>query len=55
MYEIYKQTLVKEMNPEYVAMELGMCRRTFYLTRAKLLEYIATELGEYIDMEDLDK
>lgn len=41
------------MNPEYVAMQIGMCRATLYNVKSKLLEYIATEFGEYIDLGDM--
>lgn len=54
-YEIYRQSIAKEINAEYLAMELGMCERSLYTTKSKLLEFIATELGEYIDMNEIEK
>lgn len=48
-YLVYKHTIVGEMNPEYVAMEIGICRRSLFYMKAGILKYIATELGEYLD------
>ena len=50
---IYKETIKNQSNLEYKAMEYGMCPKTLYNYRGKLLEMIATDLGEYIDIDKL--
>lgn len=47
-YTIYSRTIASDMNPEFVALELGMCRATLFNVKGKLMEYIAEELGEYL-------
>lgn len=54
-YLIYKHTIADELNPEYVSMEVGMCRTSLFMAKGKIMEFIATELGEYIDLEELEK
>ena len=55
VYGVYEATIKQELNPQYVALEVGMSERTLYNVKAKLLEYIATELGEYLNENELDK
>lgn len=43
-YMIYRQVIADDLNPEYVAMELGMCRATLFNVKGKLMKYIAEEL-----------
>lgn len=50
---IYKETIKKQSNLEYKAMEYGMSPKTLYNYRGKLLEMIAEDLGEYIDIDKL--
>lgn len=50
---IYKETIKGQSNLEYKAMEYGMATKTLYNYRGKLLEMIATDLGEYIDIDKL--
>lgn len=49
---VYKETILKEMNPEYIAMQLGISRASLFNIKAKILEFIATELGEYLNDEE---
>ena len=50
---IYKETIRGQSNLEYKAMEYGMAPKTLYNYRCKLLEMIAEDLGEYIDIDKL--
>lgn len=50
---IYRETIKNQSNLEYKAMEYGMCPKTLYNYRCKLLEMIAEDLGEYIDIDKL--
>lgn len=50
---IYKETIKGQANLEYKAMEYGMGTRTLYNYRGQLLEMLATDLGEYLDIEKL--
>ena len=52
MYMIYKRGIVDDANQEYVAMEVGMAIAPYYRAKAKLIEYIAEELGEYLETEE---
>lgn len=44
---IYKETIVGKANPELVAMSLCISKASLFRTKAKLFEFIATELGYY--------
>ena len=50
---IYNDTIKNQSNLEYKAMEYGMGTRTLYNYRSKLLEMIAEDLGEYIDLDKI--
>ena len=50
---IYRETIKGQSNLEYKAMEYGMCPKTLYNYRSKLLEMIAEDLGEYIDIDKM--
>ena len=50
---IYWDTIKHQANLEYKAMEYGMTRKTLYNYRSKLLEMLATDLGEYLDIDKL--
>ncbi len=50
---IYNDTIKGQSNLEYKAMEYGMATKTLYNYRGKLLEMLATDLGEYIDLEKI--
>lgn len=52
-WRIYQDTIRGQANLEYKAMEYGMCTRTLYNYRTKLMEILAKELGEYVDEEEL--
>ena len=50
---IYYETIRSQSNLEYKAMEYGMATKTLYNYRCKLLEMLATDLGQYIDTDKL--
>jgi hypothetical protein len=50
--DVYKQTIVKNMNAEYVAMQNDISRRSLFNVKSALLKFIARELGEYLDLEE---
>ena len=50
---IYNDTIKNQSNLEYKAMEYGMGTRTLYNYRGKLLEMIAEDLGEYINLDKI--
>ena len=54
-YLIYKLGIVEDANQEYAAMEVGMAIAPYYRAKAKLLEYIAEELGEYLNLDEESK
>lgn len=49
---VYKGTIVKDLNAEYIAMECGLSRRSLFYMKAGLLRFIAKELGEYLDLDE---
>ncbi len=51
---IYNETIKNEANLEYKAFEFGMGRATLWRYRSKLMEMIAKELGEYINLDELE-
>ncbi len=51
---IYNETIKHESNLEYKSMELGMGRATLWRYRSKLMEIFAKELGEYINLDELE-
>ena len=51
--KIYKETIKGQSNLEYKAMEYGMATKTLYNYRGKLLQMIAEDLGEYLDIDKI--
>ncbi len=52
--QIYEETIKKTCTSlDAKADQIHIGRRQLINGRAKILEYIATELGEYMDMEDI--
>ena len=54
-HRIYRETILNQSNLEYKAMEYCMCPKTLYNYRSKLIEMIAADLGEYVDVDSLRK
>ena len=46
---VYKETIVGNTNPEIVAMYLNISRASLYNIKKKLFEFIATELGYFLE------
>lgn len=50
---IYNETITHQSNLEYKALEYGMATKTLYNYRSKLIEMLAMDLGEYINIDKL--
>lgn len=50
---IYKETILKDTTADVIADYLDIGRTKLFHIKSKLLEYIAKELGEYFDDDDL--
>lgn len=46
---IYLETIVGTTNPDIIIGSLCICRTEFYNVKKGLLEFIASELGEFLD------